>query len=121
MSYQTMRDIHIETGKHSPRDISIAFCECFDPIEIGLHVYRSRSDKPYGILDFDGICTRAWYRECEELSRFSRRFPSAIITVHCVGEEPRDVWQNRYQDGHVSRRDRNCRWGAWSDVNIDKH
>lgn len=119
MSYQTMRDVHIKTGRHSPREISAAFCESFDPLEIGLHVYCSTSDAPCGTLDFDGICTRAWYSEYEELCEFSRRFPSAIITVHCVGEEPGDIWQNRYQAGRISRRERKRRWGLWSEINID--
>ena len=119
MSYQTMRNIHIETGVHSPKEISTAFCERFNAFDLGLYAYQSKSEEPCGTLDFDGIHACAWYSECEDLSRFSTLFPSAVITVSCAGENPEDVWQNRYQAGLVTRRERISRWSKWSKVDTD--
>ena len=92
MGYLTLRDIHVETGGHSPLEISQALCKRFDPVEIGVRLYISPMKSPGGTLDFDGIAARSWYSEREDMCAFSALYPLAVFTVHGVGEEPEDVW-----------------------------
>ena len=116
MGYLTLHDIHIETGEHSPRAISRQFLERFDANELGILCYESSSERPFGTLDFDGIVERKWYEEQEDMSAFSRQFPTAIFTVHCTGENPGDIWEHRYLNGRIQRREMGLFWGDWEDV-----
>ena len=113
MGYLTLRDIHIETGDHSPHDISLAFCKHFDSAALGVHSYISPSKTSRGELDFDGIAARSWYTECEDMCEFSKLYPSAVFTVHGIGENPEDIWQNRYKAGRFRHREMNCQWSKW--------
>ncbi len=105
MGYSTLRNIHIDTGRHTPHDISSAFTNRFDSHVIGLYTYVSKSTDQNGVLDFDGINYRTWYREIEDLTEFSEQFPDATITVNGTGEEPSDIWIHQYHAGlcHVRR------------------
>jgi len=40
-----------------------------------------------------------WYDRETALKAISKRFPDAIITVHGYGEEPGDVWAERWKSG----------------------
>ena len=113
MGYLTLRNIHIETGNHSPRDISLAFCKQFNSNDLGVYSYISPLKTSGGKLDFDGIAPRSWYREREDMCAFSKLFPSAVFTVHGIGEDPEDIWQNRYQAGQFKHREMIWQWSKW--------
>ncbi len=116
MGYSTLRNIHFDTGKHTPHDISIAFSNWFDVHSLGLYTYISNIKKPNGVLDFDGIDYRPWAREIEDLLEFSMHFPDATIIVNGIGEEPNDVWIRQYHFGHCYERHLITSWGDWAEV-----
>ena len=116
MGYTTFRNLHIFTGNHSPREVSIAFEKHFDPNHTGLQTYVSSCIEPEGTLDFDGIIARTWYCEQEEMTEFSRCFPNAVFIMSGEGEDMCDVWERQYKDGRVTQRVKNVSWGDWKNV-----
>lgn len=116
MGYLTLRNIHIDTGTHTPHDISSAFIDRFDSQSLGLYSYVSKNSIPNGVLDFDGINYRPWNREIEDLKVFSKLFPDATITVNGIGEEPNDVWVRQYHAGHCLERHQIPSWTDWGKV-----
>ena len=115
MGYTTLRNVHVETGNHSPHEISKAFVSQFDSTTTGLSLYVSPLTNKNGILDFDGITPRSWYCEKLDLKRFSMHFPSATIVVHGEGEEVNDIWEHVYHAGHCRSRSVETSWSNWKD------
>ena len=115
MGYTTLRNIHIETGDHSPHEISQAFSSQFDSSITGLYVYVSPIASKNGVLDFDGVTPRSWYSEEEDLKKFSMRFPSATIVVSGEGESSNDKWKHVYQAGRFWCRTVVASWGDWEE------
>ena len=116
MGYLTIRNIHIDTGKHTPRDISLAFTNRFDSFLLGLYTYVSKSTSKNGVLDFDGTDYRTWYREIEDMLEFTKQFPDATITINGTGEEPNDVWVRRYHKGHCHAKRQISSLSDWESV-----
>ncbi len=116
MGYSTIRNIHINTGSHSPHEISLAFSTRFNICTTGVLTYVSNRQEPYGEIDFDGVNARTWYSEVDDLTVFSKQFPTAEIFIKGIGEAPDDVWERLYKNGVAIERTQSSSWSGWTEI-----
>lgn len=93
MGYYTNHTINVSaTTEETSKEV---FKKIFDSLGDPLTETKAESLASQGEAEVEA----KWYDRETALKAISKNFPDAIITVHGYGEEPGDVWAERWKSG----------------------
>ena len=93
MGYYTNHTINVNTP--TEKTSKEVFKKIFDSLGDPLTETKAEKLASQGETEIEA----KWYDRETALKAISKRFPDAIITVHGYGEEPGDVWAERWKGG----------------------